>query len=215
MVRGSLIILEGCDKSGKSTQCKKLVEYLNGQNKNAELWRFPERSTEIGKVIDSYISNKCELDDHAVHLLFSANRWEMVDSMTKKLNSGITLIVDRYAFSGVAFTSAKGLDLEWCKTCDKGLPTPDAIFYMDITIDEASSRGDFGGERYEVSDFQKKVQLKFQQLKDSTWKMIDARDTIENIHSTLCAQVVDVMKACEEKPLLHNLWMESISTNGH
>lgn len=35
--------------------------------------------------------------------------------MESKLQSGITVIVDRYAYSGVAFSSAKGLDIEWCK----------------------------------------------------------------------------------------------------
>lgn len=41
--------------------------------------------------------------------------------MEAKLGSGTTLIVDRYSFSGVAFSSAKGLDIEWCKvsTCFK------------------------------------------------------------------------------------------------
>lgn len=35
--------------------------------------------------------------------------------MENKLHSGITLIVDRYSYSGVAFSAAKGLDIEWCK----------------------------------------------------------------------------------------------------
>lgn len=38
--------------------------------------------------------------------------------METKLKSGITLIVDRYSYSGVAFSSAKGLDIEWCKVKD-------------------------------------------------------------------------------------------------
>ena len=51
------------------------------------------------------------MDDHAIHLLFSANRWEVAKSIREKLNAGITLVVDRYAYSGVAFTSAKaGMD---------------------------------------------------------------------------------------------------------
>lgn len=35
--------------------------------------------------------------------------------MENKLRDGITLIVDRYSYSGVAFSAAKGLDIEWCK----------------------------------------------------------------------------------------------------
>lgn len=43
------------------------------------------------------------------------------------LNSGKTIVADRYAFSGVAYTSAKGIDLEWCKEGDTGLPAPDKV----------------------------------------------------------------------------------------
>ena len=42
----------------------------------AELWRFPDRTTAIGKMIDAYLTSQAEIDDAAVHLLFSANRWE-------------------------------------------------------------------------------------------------------------------------------------------
>ena len=41
-----------------------------------ELWRFPDRTTEIGKMINAYLASAVELDNAAVHLLFSANRYE-------------------------------------------------------------------------------------------------------------------------------------------
>lgn len=68
--------------------------------------------------------------------------------------------VERYAFSGVAFTSAKGLDLEWCKAPDAGLPSPDLLIHMELSQAEAESRGGFGDERYEVSEFQTAVKGK-------------------------------------------------------
>lgn len=46
------------------------------------------------------------------------------DAMLKALNAGRTLVVDRYAYSGAAFTAAKqlpGLDLEWCKVLSHAL----------------------------------------------------------------------------------------------
>jgi dTMP kinase len=39
--RGALIVLEGCDRSGKSTQCASLVDYLNGNKINSKLLKFP------------------------------------------------------------------------------------------------------------------------------------------------------------------------------
>lgn len=86
--RGTLIVFEGCDRSGKTTTCKRLVEHLNSataptESQNnvkhlAKFMRFPDRSTEVGTAIDGYLRGQRELDDHVVHLLFSANRWEKV-----------------------------------------------------------------------------------------------------------------------------------------
>nr|XP_045003489.1 thymidylate kinase isoform X2 [Jaculus jaculus] len=76
--RGALIVLEGVDRAGKTTQGHKLVAALCAAGHRAELLRFPERSTEIGKLLNSYLEKKSELEDHSVHLLFSANRWEQV-----------------------------------------------------------------------------------------------------------------------------------------
>lgn len=39
--------------------------------------RDEDRTTPIGKMIDAYLRSESELDDHAIHLLFSANRWEL------------------------------------------------------------------------------------------------------------------------------------------
>lgn len=36
-----------------------------------------DRTTPIGKMIDAYLRSQSEMDDHAIHLLFSANRWEL------------------------------------------------------------------------------------------------------------------------------------------
>ena len=74
--RGAFIVFEGADRAGKSTQCQMLVEHLAASGVRAELWRFPDRTTAIGKMINSYLTSQSEIDDAAVHLLFSANRWE-------------------------------------------------------------------------------------------------------------------------------------------
>ncbi|KAK7073772.1 hypothetical protein SK128_006789 [Halocaridina rubra] len=72
--RGSMIVLEGCDRTGKTTQAHKLVESLSGSGRPATFMRFPDRTTHIGGIINSYLGNGSELEDHAIHLLFSANR---------------------------------------------------------------------------------------------------------------------------------------------
>ena len=74
--RGAFIVFEGADRAGKSTQCQMLVDHLTASGVAAELWRFPDRTTAIGKMINAYLTSQADIDDAAVHLLFSANRWE-------------------------------------------------------------------------------------------------------------------------------------------
>jgi dTMP kinase len=86
MERGKLIVLEGLDRSGKSTQAEILVEKIRNEGSKCKLIKFPsmmfgdvaevDRTTTIGKMIDAYLRSAEELDDHVIHLLFSANRWE-------------------------------------------------------------------------------------------------------------------------------------------
>lgn len=49
-----------------------------------------------------------DLSDEAIHLLFSANRWERANHIIKTLEAGTTLVIDRYCYSGVAYSAAKG-----------------------------------------------------------------------------------------------------------
>lgn len=74
--RGALIVLEGLDRCGKTSQCGRLHSYLEELGHSIELWRFPDRNTGVGQMISSYLANQSNLDDRAIHLLFSANRWE-------------------------------------------------------------------------------------------------------------------------------------------
>ena len=74
--RGAFVVFEGVDRCGKSSQTKQLVEALNARGIAAELWCYPDRTTDIGKMINAYLTNNADLSDAAVHLLFSANRWE-------------------------------------------------------------------------------------------------------------------------------------------
>uniref|UniRef100_A0A8C6XR81 Thymidylate kinase n=1 Tax=Naja naja TaxID=35670 RepID=A0A8C6XR81_NAJNA len=207
--RGALIVLEGVDRAGKSTQSRRLVEALWARGHQAELIRFPERSTETGQLISSYLEKKNNLEDHTVHLLFSANRWEQVPSIKEKLSQGITLIVDRYAFSGVAFTGAKeNFSLEWCKQPDVGLPKPDLILFLQLSTSEAAKRGEFGNERYENTSFQEKVlQCFYHLIKDKSlnWKLIDASKSVEDLHKEIKSFAEEAMQEAQHKPL-GELW---------
>ena len=156
--RGAFILLEGVDRCGKTTQCSLLLKHLLSLSVAAVAMRFPDRTTQVGKLIDGYLSSGADLDDRAVHLLFSANRWETAPSLARTLAEGTSIVCDRYAYSGVAFSSAKtkedratsasssgsegdDLSIDWCKGPDIGLPAPDCVLFLDLSQDEAEKRG--------------------------------------------------------------------------
>ncbi|KAG0004601.1 hypothetical protein BGZ80_004777 [Entomortierella chlamydospora] len=197
MARGRFILLEGCDRAGKSTQCSMLVSALKARGHAVELCKFPDRTTTIGKMIHAYLTNAQELDDKAVHLLFSANRWEAMQSIRRKLLSGTHLVVDRYAYSGVAFSTAKGLDLTWCKNPDRGLIRPDLTFFLDLPTSEAERRGGFGEERYEKRELQEKVRDVFLQLQSKEWVMIDACKSVEAMHHEILKETEHKIQVAE------------------
>uniref|UniRef100_A0A2P2I1I2 Thymidylate kinase n=1 Tax=Hirondellea gigas TaxID=1518452 RepID=A0A2P2I1I2_9CRUS len=202
--RGALIVLEGCDRVGKSTQAKLLVEYLTKRGKPAKLMNFPDRSTTIGKLLDEYLKQGQEFDDHAVHLLFSANRWEAASSMEKLLKSGTTLVLDRYSDSGIAFSSAKGLDFDWCRNSDAGLPLPDLVLFLQLSQEESRARGGYGQERYEKEQFQATVRDKFSRLQQDNWTVVSAEQkSIEELQCELRKLVDAAVKSALNKSLGH------------
>ncbi|PVU91190.1 hypothetical protein BB561_004528 [Smittium simulii] len=200
MLRGKFILFEGLDRSGKSTQARKLAEALKERGSRVEQRHYPERSTQVGSAINSYLTKTKSLNDQAIHLLFSANRWELQQALVDLLDSGVTVVVDRYVYSGVAFSSAKGLDREWCWQSDFGLVRPDLTIFLDISPEEASSRGGYGEEIYEKVSFQSKVKAEFaliaakEEIRSSeagkaSWVSLNAQTSLETLHAQILSHV--------------------------
>jgi dTMP kinase len=157
-------------------------------------------------MISAYLANESQLDDRTIHLLFSANRWEKRGLMESKLLSGTTLVVDRYSYSGVAFSAAKGIDIEWCKAPEVGLLAPDLVIYLDVQPEKAAERGGYGGERYERIEFQKKVAGHYHSLRDSTWKVVDGSLPMETVEEQLRELATNCIQECNGKPLTNLPW---------
>jgi dTMP kinase len=197
--RGALVVFEGLDRCGKSTQAQLLHTALEG----SKLVHFPDRTTPIGKVIDDYLNRRIELNDQAIHLLFSANRWEVADSIVKALNEGTTVIVDRYSYSGIVFSCAKGLGLTWCAFPDAGLPEPDVTIYLDLSPAEAKKRGDYGQERYEKPGFQEMVRRGYDRIRSRlpSWQALEASKPKDQLHKEIKQLVLDTIDQVKDKPL--------------
>ncbi|KAG2734947.1 hypothetical protein G9P44_001161 [Scheffersomyces stipitis] len=216
MGRGQLILIEGLDRSGKSTQSAILAEKLG----KSKLLKFPDRSTSVGKIINEYLTNSSfQLSDQTAHLLFSANRWELNNEIIELLNDGYFVILDRYIYSGIAYSLAKyeysktannsGViasttaseqmgDVEWLYGPDKGLPKPDLTLFLTLDLVELGKRKGWGNERYELEEFQKIVKSSFLRIlnheEDETVELVDVSGkNIEEV-TTLIWEVVEEKK---------------------
>ncbi|KAI4126346.1 MAG: hypothetical protein LQ347_005013, partial [Umbilicaria vellea] len=167
--RGALIVIEGLDRAGKTTQCVRLASKLEAQGRRVKRMRFPDRTTPIGRSIDAYLRGESQQEDHVIHLLFSANRWEAAEQIRTDIANGVTIIVDRYYYSGVVYSAAKDnptLTLSWAREPEVGLPRPDVCIFLDISPEDAARRGGFGLEKYENDKMQRQVREMFYRLAD-------------------------------------------------
>lgn len=98
--------------------------------------------------------------------------------------------------------------LEWCKGPDRGLPAPDIVFYLTLSPKVAQQRADFGGERYERSQFQQQVADQFELLKkedERRWEEVDASSDIETLHQELMKKTKTVIASLKDD--IEQLWV--------
>ena len=161
-----LIAIEGVDKAGKST-------YIRENYPDHVVFRFPNRDTPVGQLIDRYLKKEIEFNPETIQHLFVANFHEMQDEISENLNQGYDVILDRYILSNVVYGIRKGLDETWCKSLVENLIKPDLTIYLDISDVELEERLD-GEEIYERIDFLREVKEIFmEQLNE-----IDHRVTV-------------------------------------
>ncbi|CAJ0606703.1 unnamed protein product [Cylicocyclus nassatus] len=184
--RGALIVFEGLDRSGKSTQARRLVDTINTSGRSAILLPFPDRKEPFGQVIDRYLRKEIDLCEHALHLAFSANRWEKAALIEEKIAAGVDVICDRYCFSGVAYSIAKdysGMDSHWVRQADIGLPKPDVVLFFEVSPEVVKQRGGYGQERLESDQLQRKVHLAMKELQKSYWQTVNADGDMESVQA--------------------------------
>ena len=197
--RGLMIVFEGLDRCGKSTQARKLEAYFEAISQKAEVISFPDRSTECGKILDSYLKQSKNMKVRASHLLFSFNRWEKSEDIIAKLYEGVNVILDRYAFSGVAYSLAKGEPLDWCLYPDQGLPRPDIVFQLDTDLDQIKTREDFGNERHDNVEFLFKVKQAYCNFHNYLyWNIIDASKDVDEIHNNIVKTIKTLINTYEK-----------------
>ncbi|KAF6776048.1 hypothetical protein AHF37_04751 [Paragonimus kellicotti] len=260
---GIFVAIEGADRTGKSTQSSLLADALSKlTGKKTLLLKFPDRETALGHHLNDYLLGDHNIDSHALHLLFTANRLVISrssdffsnrlayalyiylasliglhyrvdfiinlhgrkqDELRNALSSGISVVADRYSYSGIAYTSAKSPPTpswQWCCDMEKGLVEPDLVICLTPErFDHLKERNGYGTERYETDDFQQRVLENYIRLsKDAKyadcseldeedhphhqpsqfWHFVQATNkTVEEVHECIMAIVKMKLKSMQ------------------
>ena len=123
-----LVVLEGLDGAGKSTQVKKLRTYLESLFGTLEYIHFPRYDAPVyGDLISRFLrgdfgSNET-VHPQLVALLFAEDRHGAAPDMKKTLNAGGHVLLDRYVYSNIAYQCAKSHTLPKQKICANGFST--------------------------------------------------------------------------------------------
>ena len=142
-------MLEGLDGAGKSTQVRKLKEYLTERCGELEYIHFPRYDAPVyGDLIGRFLRGEFGSID-AVHpqlvaLLFAEDRHGAVPVMRAALDAGKVVLLDRYVYSNIAYQCAKlprGSERtrlrNWIFETEYGefdLPEPDLNLFLDVPI---------------------------------------------------------------------------------
>ena len=160
-----LVVLEGLDGAGKSTQVKKLREYLESVSKSLEYIHFPRYDAPvygelIGKFLRGGFGSVDEVHPQLVALLYAGDRHDAAAHIREVLDSGGTVLLDRYVYSNIAYQCAKAASEEEAEALRQwifdmeygsfGIPKPDLNIFLDVPLSfvEASlSQEREGGDR--------------------------------------------------------------------
>lgn len=136
---GRLIIVEGIDGSGKSTQIRLVQRWLESMKYNVFFteWNSAElvkKTTKKGKKNRSLTPTTFSL----LHATDFAHR--LVSNILPPLKAGMIVLADRYVFTAFARDVVRGCDREWVRKVYSFAPKPDIAFYFRVPIETSVQR---------------------------------------------------------------------------
>ena len=182
---GLFIVLEGIDGTGKSTQAKRLGEWLAALGREVVLSREPTAGPWGQKVRESAATGRLSPEDELQYFL-NDRRQHVEELISPSLAAGKVVILDRYYFSTMAYQGARGFDpAEIRRKNEEFAPVPDLLLIMDLDVDSALER--IGARGDTANEFEKRENLErcreiFLSLKDEGFvRVIDTRGTLDEV----------------------------------
>ncbi len=178
---GLLVVIEGTDGSGKSTQIGRLKRWIEDQSYGAMVSEWKTSKFIADAINDAKDRNL--LNATTFSLLYAADFADRLEQVIiPALKAGFVVILDRYIYTAYARDTVRGHNIDWLKNLYGYAPEPDMVFYLDVPVEILLKRiiGTTGLDYWESgrdiglsSDFYKSFQIYQGKCLEEYRKMID------------------------------------------
>jgi dTMP kinase len=207
---GKLIVVEGADGSGRSTQIASLVEWLEITG-HATVQVGLKRSTLVSEELER-AQNGNILSRTTLSLFYGTDFADQLENVIlPSLKAGFIVLADRYIYTLMARDMVRGMDIAWLKNLYGVALKPDAVFYLAIepsdlvqralaktaTLDYWESGMDLGLSRDlfdSFTEYQTLMRLAFRKLQKSYgFTIVDGNRPVHVVNAELRAKIEDVL----------------------
>ncbi|MDX1952754.1 MAG: dTMP kinase [Verrucomicrobiota bacterium] len=211
---GKLIVVEGADGSGRSTQIIKLVEWLE-QTGHATVQVGLKRSTLVSEELEQAQQGNI-LSRITLSLFYATDFADQIENIIlPALKAGFMVLADRYIYTLMVRDMVRGMDEQWLKNLYGMAIVPDAVFYLNVLPEELVQRNfaknhaldywesgmDLGLSRDMFDSFMKYQALVQEQFKriQSTYgfTIVDANRSSDEINQELRVKIESVLAGRE------------------
>ena len=136
---GKLIVVEGADGSGRSTQIAQLVAWLEGCG-HATVQVGLKRSTLVSEELDQAQQGNI-LSRTTLSLFYATDFADQLENIILPgLRAGLMVLADRYIYTLMVRDMVRGMDLNWLRNLYGIALVPDAVFYLNVSPEDLVQR---------------------------------------------------------------------------
>src|SRR3954451_23471999 len=169
---GKLIIVEGIDGSGKSTQLQLAMRYL--KTRGYPVFFTEWNSADLVKAVTKKGKKKMSLTPMTFSLLHATDfAHRLINNILPPLKAGMVVLADRYCYTAFARDVVRGCDPTWVRRVYQFAPRPDLALYFNVPIDVSCARILSG--RAQLKDYEAGMDLKLAPDKESSFKIFQSR----------------------------------------
>jgi len=195
---GKLIVVEGIDGSGKSTQLLLAMRYL--QAKGLKPFFTEWNSADLVKAVTKKGKKKMSLTPMTFSLLHATDfAHRLVHNILPPLKAGMIVLADRYAYTAFARDVVRGCDRQWVRDVYEFAPRPDRAFYFNVPIDVSVQRITSG--RAQMKDYEAGMDLGLAPDKVSSFRIFQGRilDEYQKIAAEYAMTQMDATQSIGEQ----------------